>query len=155
MIINSNRQKNRGVALITALLIVALTTVMAVSLASRQYIDVRRTGNIMLADQAYLYTLALESFASQLLKTYHENQKQEQYDDREQFEMAMGLFQAIPVDGGSVSANLEFVEAKFNVNNLVNEKGEVDETQKKTLSKPVSLCSAGSWARQVFGRYLG
>lgn len=117
-------KRQKGVALITALLIVALTTVMAVSLASRQYMDVRRTGNIMLADQAYLYNLALESFASQMLKAYRAN-PQQKYDDLAQFQQAMMMFQSIPVEGGSVSAVVEFPEAKFNVNTLIDKEGKV------------------------------
>ncbi len=116
--------RQRGVALITALLIVALTTIMAVSLASRQYMDVRRTGNIMLADQAYLYALALESFATQLLKAYRDN-PQQKYDDLEQFQQATMLFQSIPVEGGIVSAQVVFPEAKFNVNTLIDKDGKV------------------------------
>ncbi|MDX1810623.1 MAG: type II secretion system minor pseudopilin GspK [Gammaproteobacteria bacterium] len=124
--------KQRGVALITALLIVALTTVMAVSLASRQYMDVRRTSNIMLADQAYLYALALESFAGQLLSTYRLNRK---FDDLEQFQQAMMLFQAIPVEGGSVSATVDFSQAKFNVNTLIDKKGKDNQQRKEYFSR--------------------
>lgn len=132
----SKNSKQQGVALVTALLIVALTTIMAVSLAARQYMDVRRTGNIMLADQAYLYSLALESFAGQLLKAYRDNQQQN-YDDLEQFQQAMFLFQSIPVEGGAVSATVDFPEAKFNVNTLVKENGEPNE-----------------WAVTYYGRLL-
>jgi len=120
-------KKQNGVALITALLVVALTTVMAVSLASRQYMDIRRTGNIMQADQAYLYALALESFAGQMLVTYRENQK---YDDITQFQQAMMMFQSIPVEGGSVSATIEFSEAKFNVNTLIDKEGKDKQWEK-------------------------
>lgn len=126
--------RQRGVALITALLVVALTTVMAVSLMSQQYMDIRRTGNIMLSDQAYLYDLALESFAGQLLKTYRSNQK---YDDLQQIQQAMMLFQSIPVEGGSVSATVEFSEAKFNVNSLINDKGKPDPWAKNYYSRLV------------------
>jgi len=128
-------RKQQGVALITALLVVALTTIMAVSLASRQYMDIRRTGNIMLSDQAYLYSLALESFASQLFKTYRANQK---YDDFQQIQQAMLLFQAIPVEGGTVSATVDFSQAKFNVNSLVDK-----------LGKPEP------WAKEYYSRLVG
>ncbi len=129
-----HRLGQRGVALVTALLVVALTTIMAVSLASRQYMDVRRTGNIMLADQAYLYALALESFAGQLLKAYRDNQQQK-YDDLEQFQQAMFLFQSIPVEGGTVSANVEFPEAKFNVNTLIDKNGKVKQWERTYYSR--------------------
>ena len=47
-----NRQQ-RGVALITALLITAIATIAAVAMASRQQIDIRRTGNIIDIDRAW------------------------------------------------------------------------------------------------------
>ena len=42
----------RGVALITALLVIALVTAAAVAMASRQQLDIRRTANILQRDQA-------------------------------------------------------------------------------------------------------
>lgn len=124
-------KKQRGVALITALLIVSLTTIMAVSLASRQYMDVRRTGNIMLADQAYVHALALESFAMQLLKAYRAN-PEFNYDDLTKFQEAALAFQFIKVDEGrgSLSGIVEFPEAKFNVNTLIDKEGRVKEWEK-------------------------
>jgi len=47
--------KQQGVALITALLVVSLATVLAVSLVNHLYFDIRRTENILRLDQAQLY----------------------------------------------------------------------------------------------------
>ena len=47
-------ERQRGVALITALLVVALATVAAVAMATRQQLDIRRTGNLLHGEQAYL-----------------------------------------------------------------------------------------------------
>ena len=60
-------QRQRGVALITALLIVALATIAAVAMASRQQLDVRRTANILDGDQAFFYALGVESWARRIL----------------------------------------------------------------------------------------
>jgi len=119
----------RGVALVTALLIVSLATIMAVSLMSRQYLDVRRTGNIMLSDQAYLYSLAMENFAGQLL-AYYRDKGQSEFDNRADFEAALLQFSAFPVDGGTVSVNVSYPEAMFNVNSLIKEDGSPDEKQR-------------------------
>ena len=45
---NPNHQS--GVALITALLVVSLATILAVSLVSHLYFDIRRTSNILRLD---------------------------------------------------------------------------------------------------------
>ncbi len=52
-------EPQRGVALITALLVIALVTVAAVAMASRQQIDIRRRANITDADQAHWLSLGL------------------------------------------------------------------------------------------------
>ena len=52
----------RGVALITALLVIALVVVVAVAMASRQQIDIRRSANILDADQAYELALGVEAW---------------------------------------------------------------------------------------------
>lgn len=57
----------RGVALLTAVLVVALATVAAVAIATRQQLDIRRTGNLLAQDQAFLYGLAVEAYALRLL----------------------------------------------------------------------------------------
>lgn len=60
------KYKQTGVALITAMLVVALASVAAVAMTSRQQLDIRRTGNILHADQAYLYALGGELWAKDL-----------------------------------------------------------------------------------------
>ena len=58
----------RGVALVTALLVVSLATVAAVAMAMRQQIDVRRTANLLHGEQAYAYAVAAESWARVILR---------------------------------------------------------------------------------------
>ena len=53
----------QGVALVTALLVVALATVAAVAMATRLHVDVRRTANLVHGEQSYAYALAAESWA--------------------------------------------------------------------------------------------
>ena len=44
--------RQRGVAIITALLIVAIATTISISISTRLQLDVRRTGNLIAGDQA-------------------------------------------------------------------------------------------------------
>ncbi|WP_006787457.1 type II secretion system minor pseudopilin GspK [Thiorhodospira sibirica] len=64
---HASRTKQHGVALLLALLVVALATIAAVDMTLRQQLDIRRAGNVLLNDQAYLYALAAESYALHLL----------------------------------------------------------------------------------------
>lgn len=113
---NSTLYENqRGVALITAMLIAALVTVVAVAMASRQTLDMRRTGNMLEADQAYLYALGMEELAAQVLVR----------DMKETGEIDTLVEQwATPlppttVEGGVISGSLIDLQARFNLNNLV------------------------------------
>lgn len=109
-------EKQRGVALITAMLIAALVTVAAVAMASRQTLDMRRTGNMLEADQAYLYALGMEQLAVQvLLKDENDTGGIDTLDE----EWAIPL-PPTTVEGGVISGSLEDMQARVNLNNLVN-----------------------------------
>ncbi|MFA7094965.1 MAG: type II secretion system minor pseudopilin GspK [Gammaproteobacteria bacterium] len=107
-------RRSKGVALITALLVVALATIAAAAMASRQQLDLRRTGNILDGDQAYLYTLGAEAWAVGILvKDRKENQTDSLGDDW------ATVLPAIPVEGGQITGVLEDLQGRFNINNLL------------------------------------
>ena len=60
-------KRQTGVALITAMLVTAIASVTVASMASRQHMDIRRTSNILDAEQAYLFALGAESYAKDIL----------------------------------------------------------------------------------------
>ena len=51
---NTILQRQRGVALLTVMLVVALATTTAVAMASRQQVDIRRTENTLYQGQALM-----------------------------------------------------------------------------------------------------
>jgi len=110
----SCKHRQQGVALITALLIAALVTVAAVAMASRQQLDVRRTGNMLEADQAYMYALAAETWIGQML---NDDKKKNQIDTLTE-DWAMKL-PPIPIEGGVITGSVEDLQGRFNLNNLV------------------------------------
>lgn len=107
-----NRQ--RGVALVTALLIVSVVTVAAVAMATRQHIDVRRTGNLIHGEQAYDYALAAESWARVILRR---DLQDSDYDSLGE-DWATAL-PPIAVEGGQIDGAVEDLQGRFNLNNLV------------------------------------
>ncbi len=108
----------RGVALLTALLVVSLATVAAVAMATRQHIDVRRTGNLLHGEQAYAYALAAESWAEVIMDRDAEDSDNDMLEE----DWAMAL-PPISVEGGFVDGRISDLQGRFNVNNLVDEKG--------------------------------
>jgi general secretion pathway protein K len=115
--VGSDRQ--RGVALITALLVVALATVAAVAMATRLHVDMRRTGNLLNGEQAYAYAVAAESWAYVILRR---DQKESEYDSLgENWATALP---PIAVEGGFVNGRIEDLQGRFNINNLIVDGGE-------------------------------
>jgi len=108
------RENQRGVALVTALLVVALATTAAVAMATRQQLDLRRTGNLLHSEQAYTYLLGAESWAQVVLA---KDLKQSRTDTLNE-DWATQL-PASFVEGGSVIGHIVDAQSVFNLNNLV------------------------------------
>ena len=101
-------------ALITALLVVSLASLAAVSMANRQTYDVRRTGNLINADQAWLYALGAESWAIAILAR---DQKDNKFDSLG--EPWAGTLPPIELPGGFITGNIVDLQGRFNINNLI------------------------------------
>ncbi|MBI5041754.1 MAG: type II secretion system minor pseudopilin GspK [Gammaproteobacteria bacterium] len=119
----SAARAQRGVALVTALLVVALATVAAVAMASRQQLDVRRTANLLQGDQAYVYAQAIEDWARVVLKRDAADNQIDKLDD----DWAQRL-SPITVPGGQVDGFIIDLQGRFNLNNLVNSDGQKSES---------------------------
>lgn len=114
-------RRQRGAALIIALLAVALATVSAVALTSRQHFDIRRTANILLVDQAWLYALGAESLAHKVLE--RDARESETGHLGEMWAMVMP---PLPIEGGSVQGRLHDLSGRFNLNSVVDGQGQGD-----------------------------
>ncbi len=106
--------KEKGVALITVMLILALATILAVSMSSRQQLDIHRSANVFNFEQAYQYVRGAESWAKQILKRDSEDNKTDSLND----DWATVL-PPLPIEGGQMSGQIEDLQALFNINNLV------------------------------------
>jgi general secretion pathway protein K len=114
--------RQRGVALVMALLVVSLVTVVAVAMATRQHIDVRLTTNLIHGEQAYEYALAAEAWARIILRR---DERESSYDALNE-DWATAL-PPLAVEGGQVSGRIEDLQGRFNINNLIAQNGQVSE----------------------------
>lgn len=105
----------RGVALITAMLVTALVSIVALDLVARQQFDIRRTGNLLNYDQALLYSQGMEAWAARILA----RDAEEGVVDHLGEVWAMHL-PPLPVEGGELLGELVDQQGLYNVNNLVN-----------------------------------
>lgn len=102
----------KGVALLTAVLITAIASVIAISMVSQQQRDIRRSGNLLDSDRAYMFALGAESWAMHILD------KDERDKDSLQDDWAETL-PKIYVEGGQIQGFIEDMQGRFNINNLV------------------------------------
>ncbi|MDH5764670.1 MAG: type II secretion system minor pseudopilin GspK [Gammaproteobacteria bacterium] len=105
--------KQQGVALITALMIVAIAVILASSLLGDLYLDRQRTYNIINTEQAYLYALGAEVIAKSGLKLDRQNNSFDSLN-----EIWAQPTPPYPVEGGHIAAALEDLQGRFNLNNL-------------------------------------
>lgn len=109
-----SQSRQRGIALITVMLIVALATIAAVAMASRQQLDVYRISNLLHGDQAYTYALGVENWASSILRR---DLKDNETDNLG--EAWAENIPPLPVPGGQIKGYVEDLQGRFNLNSLV------------------------------------
>lgn len=127
-----NYSSQRGVALLTILVMVALATILAATIAKRQTNTAENTGYLMRQDQSLLYAKSAEAFFSELLIQDSDNGSSIDHL-QENWAKPMPPF---PVEDGSVSGKLLDESGKFNLNNLVRADGnQVDDSARRWFEK--------------------
>ncbi len=107
-----------GVALITAMLVTAIVVVIAVSMATRQQLDIRRSANVLEGDQAYLFALGVESWALGILAQDRRDNTSDNLG-----EIWATVLPPLDVEGGKVAGRIEDMQGRYNLNNLVGADG--------------------------------
>ncbi|HEY7642538.1 MAG TPA: type II secretion system minor pseudopilin GspK, partial [Steroidobacteraceae bacterium] len=121
----STRSKQRGVALILAVLIAALAAMLAANVSFKDYLDQRRTGNALAMDQGFEVALGGEAWAADALR--RDKQQSAKTDDFTE-EWATPI-PPIPLDDGKGNSfgefegQLEDMQGRFNLNSLVTLQG--------------------------------
>ena len=107
--------RQRGVALLTALLVVALGTLLATAAFQELALDARRGQNALAAEQAYQFGQGMEFWARSVLA--------DDYADSglvdHRGEIWAHALPAIHVEGGRLIGRMDDLNGRFNVNNLV------------------------------------
>jgi len=108
----------QGIALITVMLVVALATLLAVSMMRSQHLSLRYAEGLFSQDQAMLYTQGAEAFVQDLLSRDIEDDKRQKMITDHPGEPWAKPFPPFPVEGGMVQARLSDLQGRFNVNLL-------------------------------------
>ena len=118
--------KQRGVALIVVLLIVAMVAIIATNITSRNQLSVRRTINLAQYDQAFWYAISAEEIAKKVLK--------QDLEDSETVHMQQYWAQAdviFPAENGEIAGKISDMQSCFNVNALSQTTKKVENGQPK------------------------
>jgi general secretion pathway protein K len=113
-------ESQRGVAIVMAIIVVAIGTMIAVGLTWRGTLDLRRTESALAADQGLMYVQGAEAWAADILR---QDLVDSPDSDNLGEQWAIEL-PPLPVDGGTIRGRLEDLQARFNLNNLIGSDGQ-------------------------------
>jgi len=116
MLINTKaKNKQSGVALITAMIITTIAVSVATMIMYRQQIQIRLSSNISNLEQSYLYATGMEDWAATILeKSYKDHTTYDSYEDDWYSDNALVL----PIEGGVMTGKLYDLQARININSL-------------------------------------
>jgi len=109
--------RQTGIAAVTALLVVALATMLAADLAWELHLDIRRSESLLLRNQAKQFALGAEIMAMEALRQdFEDDEENNEFCDYpgEGWDTEMSL----PFEGGTVRGQISDVQGRFNLNNL-------------------------------------
>lgn len=134
--------RQTGIALITVLLVLSLATVAAVSMTTRQQLDIRRTTNVLRIEEGYMALLAAEEFAKALL-LYDLTQTKipKDQDGFGDYWYHPDLNKAVQTVGNFTVTNLEIedLQGRFNINNLLTDPNTVSQNNYENFRNLLAL----------------
>ncbi|MDH3352535.1 MAG: type II secretion system minor pseudopilin GspK, partial [Gammaproteobacteria bacterium] len=121
-------RQQRGVALITAILIMALVTTLTFSLEWDNSLDLRRTYVSMYREEAIQAAIGAESWVMSILRQDLEDSETDHLGEIWASELPV-----LPLGSegdsiqGEIYGQIEDLQGRFNINNLIDQNGEVDQ----------------------------
>lgn len=113
-------KRQRGVALITVLLVVAIVTVVCAGMIARQQLSIRNSANQLVVRQAWHYALGGEALAVAILER---DLKESDADPRRPVDHLLEAWArplpVFPIEQGEIGVQIEDLGGRFNLNSLV------------------------------------
>jgi general secretion pathway protein K len=131
----STHTQQRGVAVLMAMLVVTVGTIIAVNLMWQSTLDLRRAESALAMDQGIMYVQGAEAWAADILR---QDLVDSPESDHLSEQWAIEL-PPLPVDGGTITGKLEDLQGRFNLNNLINGQGREDPIARKQFERLLNL----------------
>ena len=106
-------RRQRGIALITAILVVALASIAAAAILSSANIAIHRAGNLQDSEKSWWYADGVETWAKAILQRDADKNKFDSFKD----DWAQPV-DYLPVDEGAIRGHIEDLQGRFNLNNF-------------------------------------
>jgi general secretion pathway protein K len=130
------RRAQRGIALLVAILLVAIGTIIAAAIAYENAMTARRGSATYAFDEALLISEGAEALAAYGLKQLFQSDPQHTYPGQG-WDKPVGPFEVVP--GVMLEASLEDLQGRFNLNNLVQGDGTPDRANVTAFNKLLEL----------------
>lgn len=108
--------EQRGVALLTAVLVVALIAILGAGMLSHMNLATHRSGNLWLLDQAWWYVVGVEDWAGEILAR---DARDNEIDSLDQAWAQPVDY--LPIEGGAVQGQLSDLQGRLNLNNVASD----------------------------------
>lgn len=125
--------RQKGIALITVMLIVALASILATKMSGKLMVQMQRTVNITSNQQAYWYAIGAEAFAKSVLAETFKDEPDVTHLD--QF-WSQGET-SYPVDYGEITGEISDLQSCFNLNALKQTNPDNTNSREKPQSRKV------------------
>ena len=130
------RTAQRGVALIVAILLVALGTILAAAVAYENAMTARRGAGTFAFDESLLIAQGAEALAAYGIRQFFQADPQHTYIGQG-WDKPVGPMEVVP--GVLLEASLEDMQGRFNLNNLVKNDGTPDAVNVAAFTKLLEL----------------
>ena len=130
------RTAQRGVALIVAILLVALGTILAAAVAYENAMTARRGAGTFAFDESLLIAQGAEALAAYGIRQFFQADPQHTYLGQG-WDKPVGPMEVVP--GVILEASLEDLQGRFNLNNLVKNDGTPDAVNVAAFTKLLEL----------------
>jgi len=132
----SSRAAQRGVALIVAILLVALGTILAAAVAYENAMTYRRGTGTYAFDESLLIAQGAEALAAYGIRQFFQSDPNHVYVGQG-WDKPVGPMEVVP--GVMLEASLEDMQGRLNLNNLVNKDGTPDPVYVAAFTKLLEL----------------